>query len=367
MPLALVTALMLVGLLGAVILAQTADPAPVVSQDTSFEDVEMILATASGTTTDPVQTSLEDVFSDQQLGSDGTTLEDNPDALAYTVVTTNPAVVVPSLSNNTGTTVQAAWWDSLGALDAADAPVDADPDCTKRQRAIGFSLTVDDNSDGAADNAPDIVSPTTAARGLCADFAQVGAPNEEIILQAFHWDMLTGPEMKYAAMAANLPAASSYEVAFKDLTTGTGGQREMVAALFTSGVIARGSGSGTMTLTNRGSDLDPAGEAGTATVFVKVSDSVGRFLANSVGDDFTVEVIPAELDELAIIVPTTTEGGDVALDVGFENITGELVTADNPERFEFTITATAPKVTTIRVSQDNQTNNFTSAQQEVKL
>ena len=362
LPLALVTALMLVGLLGAVILAQTADPAPVKS-DTLFEDVEMILAIDAGTTTDPVQTSLEDVFSDQRVGSDGTTLEDNPDGLAYTVVTTNPAVVVPSLSNNTNTAVQAAWWDSLGALDADDAPVEADPDCTKRQRAIGFSLTVDDNNDGQPDNAPDIVTPQSAARGLCADFGEAGTANQEIILQAFHWDMLTGPEMKYAAMAANLPSSDSYNVAFKDLTSG---QRESVATLFTSGVIARGSGTGTMTLTNRGSDQDPAGEAGTATVFVKVSDSVGRFLANSVGDDFTVEVNPAELAELAIILPTTTDGGDVAVDVGFEHITGEDVTADNPERFEFTVTATAPKVTTIRVSQEGGTT-FTSAQQEVNF
>ena len=62
---------------------------------------------------------------------------------------------------------------------------------------MGFSLTVDDDSDGFPDNSPDdIVGPTTELMhrdcGACVR-TLVGPDNQEIILkQAFHWDMLDG-------------------------------------------------------------------------------------------------------------------------------------------------------------------------------
>ena len=103
------------------------------------------------------------------------------------------------------------------------------------------------------------------------------------VTQLFHWDMLTGPEMEYAAKAGGLSNPAGYKKAFKDLSDS---QREKVENLYTDGddedgnlnVLARGSGILTITRVNTGA----------VDITVKASDETGRFLAKSVGTTFTV-------------------------------------------------------------------------------
>ena len=97
---------------------------------------------------------------------------------------------------------------------------------------------------------------------------------EEAINNAFHWDMLNGPEMVAVAKGANESVPSAYEQAFGDLT---GADQNTVAGWFADGFLAKGSAG--LGVSNDGIDgTAPDGKVGKATIYVKVSDQAGRFL-----------------------------------------------------------------------------------------
>ena len=329
--------------------AQTPDPAPVTA--TPFVDVEITLQTEESTPSadhDPTdQTSLDDAFDDT---TDGTT---NETSLAYTALSTDPGVVTVTLTGDSGLDGQPArvWWDSLGAgLDADNATL-PDTDCSKRQAALGDSVFEEDEDNEAAD--ADDTNPQ--ATGYCADFEDIDdddgdpSPNPSlVIVQAFHWNMLTGPEMKYAGEAGGLTNPDNYKVPFSGLSED---ERDEVEELYTMGVLARGTGG--FAFTNRGSDADPAGKAGSATVTVKISDGIGRFLEKSVGQGFDVTVNPDELGTLSLQGPTAEDGvGYRALDVATDGTETVVPTFnDTVDVLEFTISNLTTKIATITVSQ----------------
>ena len=369
LPLALVTALLLVGLLGAVVLAQVVpDPAPEVGTD--FVGQEITLQTgASGTENiSPTQTTLADAFSDLDNQDPA---QANTD-LAYTALSTNPAVAEARLADDT-TTIVTVWWDGLGARAAADGSAD-DPDtsCTKRQQALGSSVFVIDE-----DNAPANTETTTPPSGYCGDFAEVTSDSDadsSIIIQAFHWNMLTGPEMQAAAEAGGLGSPAGYKVPFSGLSRE---QRAAVENLYIDDDDTDGNknvlsmGTGTFTIVNRGSDntydydhddnaatdelvVPFAGIAGTTSVTVKVSDGVGRFLENSVGQGFDVKTVPAELGPVSITDPVGTgETRTVEDGVGYRPLDVDGVPTEpdaDIATYEFTISTDTTKIATVFVT-----------------
>ena len=384
LPLALVTALMLVGLLGAVVLAQVLpDPAP--EEETDFVDQEIVLQVgASGANISPAQTALSAAFSDEMPDDqDGETLVSNT-ALAYTALTTNPAAAEVSFSNGDTTGVVGTWWDSLGAADADDE----DTDCTKRAGALGSSVFVVDEDNEAADPDEDV----PVATGYCADFADIAAEDSDadsgIVVQAFHWNLLTGPEMEAAAIAGGLRNPASYKGPFSSLTKK---QREAVENLYidednsdgNKNVLARGDEN--LQVANRGSDfsypndhdddtgtaalvVQHPGEAGTTSITVKVSDGVGRFITNSVGQDFDVETVRAEIGQLSITDPAIGDDGTVEDGVGYRSLDTdgeETTTAENIRTYEFTISNTTSEIATFIVTAVDTT--FMSNHQKVNF
>ena len=379
------TALLLVGLFGAVVLAQVLpDPAP--DEGTDFVDQEIVLQTgASAGNISPAQTTLAAAFTDEDNAENANTI------LVYTALTTNPAVAEVSFSAGTNTTaVVGAWWDSLGA--AVDA--DEDTDCTKRAGALGTSVFVVDEDNEAAD--PDEGVPV--ATGYCVDFSALGVGDDNdadpnIVVQAFHWNLLTGPEMEAAAIAGGLRNPASYKGPFSSLTKN---QREAVEDLYideddTDGnknVLARGDGD--LEIENRGSDysytydhdgdegsvtaellVQYPGEAGTTSITVKVSDGVGRFITNSVGQDFDVETVRAEIGQLSITDPTIGSPGTpgtVEDGVGYRSLDAmgeETSTAENIRTYEFTISNTTSEIATFIVTAAGTT--FASNHQKVNF
>ena len=138
-----------------------------------------------------------------------------------------------------------------------------------------------------------------------------GAVAQLLVVQAFHWDMLSGAEMIAAATAGGLSSPSAYGARFADLTAA---RRANVETLYTTrGVLARGRG--VLTLTNDGIDslpanddlLNPAtddGQPGEATITVKASDFTGRLIppgdgSGTVGQDFTVTASLTETGPIA--------------------------------------------------------------------
>ena len=353
-PIALAVVLAFAVLLGVsqYVQAQTPDPAPVTA--TPFVDVEITLQTGVSNPSedhDPTtQTSLGDAFSDM----DG---QDPPQAnmnLAYTALSTDPGVVTVTLTGDSGAEDGAArvWWDSLGTagVDAQDGPL-PDTDCTKRQAALGDSVFEEDEDNEAAD----AEDTNPAATGYCQDFEDIDVDDGDpvlnpslVIVQAFHWNMLTGPEMKYAGEAGGLTNPDGYKVPFSGLSAD---QRDEVEELYTMGVLARGIGG--FAFTNRGSDQDPAGNAGAATVTVKISDSIGRFLEKSVGRSFDVTVNPDALGQLSLLEPNEEDGvGYRALDVATDGTEMEVEPfGDTVNVLEFTISNTTTTIATITVSQ----------------
>ena len=198
------------------------------------------------------------------------------DALTFTAFTNNPKVATVTLTGNqdgaapTTGTVQ-AWWDLL--------------DCAEKNAVLGLKGNKRDRDD-------------TDEIGICQLYGDVDLVNENVlkvtITQAFHWNMLTGPEMEYAAKAGGLSNPAGYKAPFADLSTA---EREGLVDLRTRNILVDGTGGFAVNRVNTGS----------ADITVKVSDPAGRFLAKSVGDTFSVST------PLMIIGPvngTTTEVDD---------------------------------------------------------
>ena len=369
LPLALVTAVLVVGLLATAVLAQLADPAPKVSETTPFLDQEITLQIdeSDAAATDPDQRLLTAVFTDQEpLGTDA--LQGNTDELAYTALSINPAVAEARLTG-TDTMAVSAWWDSLGNVDGT-----GDTSCGKRQAALGESVFTINADAATPTHAPaDAAANRVAAIGYCGDFTILQSDenaNEQIVVQAFHWNMLTGPEMQAAAVAGGL--SGDYNKPFSALSKT---QREAVEELYidtddedgNKNVLSRGTG--TLAVVNRGSDdtyesdhdddtttpvvdVPFAGEAGTTTITVKVSDGVGRFLDNSVGDSFDVETVREELGQLTLDEPEEEDGvGKRLLTVAGDGTEGDTEDIAMADLVEFTIGVSATTITVVTVTQ----------------
>ena len=369
LPLAMVTALLLVGLLGAAVLAQ-ANAAPVVQAE--IEDQTITIGTEASTPASPI--SMDDAFSDA---------DDADDALQYTAMSSAPRVASPSFAQAATVTTPGIvddWWN---ALDGED-----DLDCRKKAGRIGFSLTFDgDDLDTDPDNAPavlaapDATPPVTAsdATGLCQDFTALAELDDDttqnvdegdiaqlMVVQAFHWDMLSGAEMVAAATAGGLNNPNAYGKAFADLSAA---QRANVETLYTTkGVLARGSG--TLTLTNDGIDADddnaqlpdtatPDGAPGKSTITVKVSDETGRLIPpgdgrNTVGQTFktTATLTPApELDNLqadgssGFFTAPTGSGNDV------DFVTSALAGEGNDARVDVRISPSTTDIVNVNLGE----------------
>ena len=218
LPMALVTALLLVGLLGAAVLAQV-NEAP--KKGTQIPDASITIG-ADASTDEVDLTDVDDVEGGAQPAF--TDAEDQA-ALQYTAMSSAPRVASPSFGteatgDNPG--IVDDWWDALGGADNTD--------CRKKAARLGFSLTFDgDDTDTDPDNAPAVLADDTQtpivaaseARGLCDNFDDfvddTDTPNvneEEVaqlmVVQAFHWDMLSGAEMIAAATAGGLSNPSAY-------------------------------------------------------------------------------------------------------------------------------------------------------------
>ena len=336
LPLVLVTALLLVGLLGAAVLAQV-NAAPV--KATQIED-QTITINSSSTTTDDVDIDLEDV--DGQ-GGDAFTDADGG-TLAYTAMTSDLEIAFLT-GLNEASTVAEGWWNALG--NRAGAP-DANPaveelnnaSCTAKAAILGFSLTANtatDDTPDRPDNAPAVGAGTgdDAARGLCRDHsdfqtadvlhaattgenALAAVTAEDAVIAAFHWDMLSGDEMVVAATAAGENSPSGYEKRFAGLSHA---QKLRVLAWFgDENILSRGEG-GDLILDHYGidgvdEDGNPEGKAGSATITVKVSDDEGRLIppgdgSKTVGQSFTVTANRTETGEIeALDTDDGTDGFD---------------------------------------------------------
>ena len=316
LPMALVTALLLVGLLGAVVLAQAPKT---LGEGTQIADQTITIGAAASPNA-AGSLALAGAFTPGDANED----------LVYTALTTEDRVVEVGLTAQDGTTgVVPTWWDNLGGADNTS--------CNLKSARLGFSLTVDEDEDGDADNAPvgldeeGVVDPNSPATGFCENFdelddtddVEIGNQAQIRVRIAFHWDMLSGAEMGKAAEADG-ETASDYMHAFAGLSDD---EQEDVAEWFDNGILAMGEGP--LTLSNDGIDSDdtdndepgpltPDGEPGEATVYLKASDDVGRLIppgngSETVGQSFKVT---ASLTPTGTIDPfTVDDAGGFAADV----------------------------------------------------
>ena len=297
LPLALVTALMLVGLLGAVILAQ-ATGAPTVTQ---VDDQDGTINADGFADTEQVDTNT----------AFGDTVE--PVAIAFTAMTSDPKVAMVDFSEDDSISIVTVWWDALDDT-TADEMVAENVDCRLKSERLGFSLTLDTTDDSIVnpDNAPvnlGATPPVTAARGLCQDYGALanlnidsttdvdeGAIAQLMVVQAFHWDMLTDAEMVAAATAGGLSNPSGYGARFAALNATQ--RKNIEDELYGKGVLARGV-AGQLTFDNYGIDEEAdsgtdgpdnpgEGAPGEATITWKASDAEGQLIPDetTVGQTF---------------------------------------------------------------------------------
>ena len=277
------------------------------------------------------------VFTDKM---DAATDGDDPvdDPLAFTVMTSNGnrAIIALSLGANpdysTGQAPTegpvAGWWDDLSEA--------------QRLAVVGEVRDSDSTDTNTCDSAFCVSDGTDQVIGEYGDQAQ---PQQEVITQAFHWNMLSGAEMIAAARAGKLSNPSSYASGFADLSGPTEddedtdvdemdiGHRARVQTLYTadnpSGAVVLRRGMGTTLTVNSGigttddvgaldadgndiSDLR-ADNVGAATITVKASDSTGRLIppgngSNTVGDVFEVDVTYQPLDDIGAITLLPADG-----------------------------------------------------------
>ena len=289
---------------------------------TQISDVEITITASSSPPTD--QPSLTDADGGTEDGDgDGTdtndaafTDEDAGDTLVYTAATSNERVADVTLTGDT-TSVVTEWWDRLGAVDNAGEPDNPDTDCSKRAAVLGFTAGAGIRGQAPADANPHRAGleessagagDAVQATGLCSDFLALSGISDNprttivednydadgAIVDAFHWDMLDGPEMEAVADAANEATPSAYKKRFGDLDTA--GQAK-VSGWFTTGFLAKGTGG--LGVSNDGRDGSaPEGQPGTATIYVSASDSEGRFLRNSVSQSFTVTAVLTDAPDI---------------------------------------------------------------------
>ena len=345
MPAALVTALLLVGMLGAIVLAQS-NSAPSID---SLDDVEARLDSDVGGATDAVavvdlaekitDTTIVSVVTgpgvDTILGTADDVREDAPEQLAVTVMTTSTNRASIALATNYNTAAApatnsvdhdddsnttainvpsavASWWDGLSQNDRASA--------------VGLSSGT---AASVCENTPNADFCTAVdGTGEIHDYAGLVAASNDpdvTVTQAFHWDMLSATEMLAVATAANLDDGvatndaddySAFQGAFMSLTVA---QRTAVQTLYANNFLQRGSPS-TLTATHSGTAADAMGDLdddgnpiadgiddriGMAEVTVKVSDSYGRLIppadgSDTVGDSFMVDVQGVKLEQLGL-------------------------------------------------------------------
>ena len=375
LPLAMVTALLLVGLLGAVVLAQSGrNAAPKIE---SLDDLEKRIDQPV-TTIDLTEeiTDATTVKVEAQNGDD----VDAPEQLAVTVMTNNASrttialltgaynvafapVTNPVMLDITDDdvdnpeTVQvpsavAVWWDGL---------TDAERRGVVGARLMDDTLEDDDDEQGPCDEAvptwcfdfdhdlDDDTDPikrirnyvaVSAVTDVSAAIEELEAPARTIVTQAFHWDMLSADQMLEVATAAELSdgienAADNYN-AFKDRFGGlTNEQRDEVQTLYTTDeggpYLQRGLPADLTVVANEtaipGDDPEDNnfkdGRIGEAEVTVKVSDSYGRLIppasgSNTVGTSFTVDVQGVRLGQLSVAAPTDADDDGVFIEPDIE-------------------------------------------------
>ena len=350
LPLVLVTALLLVGLFGASVLAQSnADP-----RIKSLDDTEMRLADNAAETAYELDlteeiTDATKVDGAAQFNSIDITVK-VPEQLAATVMTSKVtrATVVLSEPYSTGAAPEtymiagvdhdglvgtepvtvtvpsavAAWWDGLNnAQKIAVLGVNADQndDDSGDTCDVEF-LCTDDDDIVDYENATGTVNPDLEEEGFTAINLRL------MITRAFHWDMLNPDEMVAVATAAGLdddaneltPADyNEFEKAFRGLDQN---QRTAIQTLYEApAYLVRGRAT-TLTVTHGGTAVDaegaldedgePTGDGiddriGEATITVKVSDSEGRLISppstdNTVGDAFIVDVQGTKIQQLRL-------------------------------------------------------------------
>ena len=399
LPLALVTALLLVGLLGAAVLAQST-AVPTVENDLADTITDTVLELAGGSPA-AATADLAEVFDDTTMVGEPAVEVD--DRLAFTIMTSAPNTA--SIELTTGDDYNAAtgedamapddgvvanWWNGLNQAE--------------KRAVVGVrldnTLGIDAPTRGTCDNVAWCSRTTMTAWGILHVITVIGAYGagiqndstapqtipeitdgaQEIVTQAFHWDMLTGAEMVTAARAGGIANPSNYAKPFRQLTEDTmdaqdqvvPGQRTNVQSLYQTrefdhdddaqttdiihpAVLQRGQGTGildgaadqvqqeaVLTVTAGATYRD----IGTATITVKASDSAGRLIPpdtgrETVGDSVDIEVNGRELDDLQI--PTVQTG------VTFEGDNPLTPNTVEPDTFVFIIEGTANTVGAIDV------------------
>ena len=374
LPLVLVTALLLVGLVGAAVLAQASNAAPRVAN--AVDDFELLVGATQGTDggekainlADATQTDNAPVFTDT-MPDPNTAGQTIRDPLAFTVLTSDPAKAEVELSAGIGGAdadystaaatdggVVSNWWNGLTSAqrqavigltdDELDAPGNVDDDdCENTDWCREF-----DHDDDPDTEDIDGVGPYDDGADDISSDAKI------IVTQAFHWNMLSGDEMVAAARAGGLDGASTYGRLFADLiveeddqdaSTTELNQRAEVQSLYADGILRRGEGA-TLTVTaGDGTDADSDGRAdnvGEATVTVKASDSTGRLIppgdgSKTVGDEFDVDIIYNPLGDIGAVTLTAVDT-TVRVD-GLDSDGAVTATADDIVSIRITISDSA--------------------------
>ena len=289
-----------------------------VATGTKISDQTLTVNNVAGTTDNggAVEINLTDLDATTD-GAQAAFTDPDGDALAYTAMTSDPAIADVTLDNTEGTgsaAIATTWWDALDGTTGVD--------CSKKATRLGFAVgTTSGNT--AATNAT-----AGDAAGLCRDYASLdpddtddtnGLEGQQEVLLAFHWDMLSGDEMVVAARAAGESDPNDYKQNFGGLSPA---ERVEVASWFDEDILAMGSGP-LLTLVNDGrayttgtTTLDPAisDKAGTATITVKASDATGRLIppgdgSATVGQSFQVK---ATLSNAAALPAFANNDGSAA-------------------------------------------------------
>ena len=193
--------------------------------------------------------------------------------------------------------------------------------CSTRAERIGFSLEANtgtespdrkDNEPATFDAAGVVISGSEAI-GMCQGFVALDDEEDNLVRDAFHWDMLSAAQMEASAAAGELPNPRTYGKTFGGLNDT---QRTNVRALFARMIIARGIGP--LTLQNDGIDTNddtPNGEVGTTDITVNVSDGEGRLVDSSagvIGQTFEVASSRTPLggDTIALVTTDYLESGN---------------------------------------------------------
>ena len=386
LPVAMVTALLLVGLLAAVVWAQTnAKPRiaslddvtvrignMIVVDDTPQAAVAIVDLTEKITDATKVRVVTGDGVDELPDTADDVSVL-VPESLAVTVMTTNTDRASLALADayvtapadhdqvdhdgDTGETdatalidnvpsAVASWWDRLNNAEKI-AALGLDTDQMEDDQESCDIVLCDDDGD-ILDYADAGIDVSTAAE----DFD--GTNGQLLITQAFHWDMLSADEMVAVATAAGIDddatAATPPDFdAFKERFGGmTQAERDAVESLYTNNYLQRGQPA-VLTVTHegeaQGEDENTDERIGTATVYVKVSDGYGRLIpppsgANTVGKTFAVDLQGVKLGQVGVAAPAMDGDGNVTgpggVTPGDDNV--RLITEVDDETSEVTRT-----------------------------